>query len=185
MEFKRLPVLPGSVSRRPKLEVSRPEIAMGEEFLRQLLSFGRGIVHPGNLLYRNRLMAWLRQGITATTSRRVAATVVGRRLAGPVLLASGAVLALVVYKKAKSLQPVLVSDGDRTVFYPGPFVTPVTIVASEVAAIRYEHGPQRLRLSFEHHDGRKIQVFLREVAESNAEVLRICRERICAHIRSD
>ena len=182
MELKALVPVVEKVSRRQRLEVLRPDVVVGEEYLRQLMALANGLLNPGNLIFRNKLMAWLRRGIAASTTRKAAATIMSRKLAGPVLIASGAVLGLVIYKKAKSLQPVLVSDGHLTVFYPGPLARPVTIDADHVRVIHYQQSESQLQLWFQFDKGAQTEVSLRESPESFPEVLQICRDRVCARV---
>ena len=182
MDLKELVPVVEKVSRRPRMEVRRPEVVVSEEYLRQLMSLANGLLDPGNLIFRNRLMAWLRRGITASATRKTAAAVMSRKLAGPVIISSGAVLGLVIYKKAKSLQPVMVSDGHVTHFYPGPLAKPISVDADRVHAIYYRQSESQLQLWFAFHDDTSLQVVLRESGECFPDVLRICRERICARV---
>ena len=182
MDLKALVPVVEKVSRRPRMEVRRPEVVVGEEYLRQLMSLANGLLDPGNVIFRNRLMAWLRRGIMASATRKTAAAVMSRKLAGPVIIASGAVLGLVIYKKAKSLQPVMVSDGHLTYFYPGPLTKPISVDADRVHAIYYRQTESQLQLWFAFHDDTSLQVVLRESEECFPDVLRICRERISARL---
>ena len=56
MDLKELVPVVEKVSRRPRMEVRRPEVVVSEEYLRQLMSLANGLLDPGNLIFRNRLM---------------------------------------------------------------------------------------------------------------------------------
>jgi len=128
---------------KKRYEVHRFHVHSGFEMLK--ISFGllMGFSSVKGYKLRSSFFTWLAKGSAVSTASKFGISLLAKKLILLSLAISGGIYVYGMYKKSKSLRPVLVSEKGLTIFYPGPFRRSIEIRKDEIKQIELileKHG---------------------------------------------
>jgi len=127
---------------------------------------------------RSSFFTWLAKGSAVSTASKFGISLLAKKLILLSLAISGGIYVYGMYKKSKSLRPVLVSEKGLTIFYPGPFRRSIEIRKDEIKQIEYKRDEEKLSFIFRKRDGGYIRVKLKENEKLIPSILTISRNCI-------